>query len=221
MTRRSTRAWAAAALTGGALLASTGPANAQLGLPLGSVGQIVTDVGTTVGGVLPVGGGVVTGVTGTVGGIVTGATGTVTGVVDDVLAGGGGGLLSGGALDSLLGTLGVVPGGVGGVGGAGGAGGPAGSVVGGSGSGVIDARSPNVKFTVLSRLSRIAKTGRIPVRVSTDEAGIVAFRGSVRPGKALKKSRTARRAAAAKPIKFPSAVLAYRKAGALRVTISS
>lgn len=224
MTLRFTRPWAAAALSAGALIASTGLAHAQLGLPLGGLGQIVTDVGTTVGGALPAGGGVVTGATGTGGGIVTGTTGTVTGAVDQVLDGAGDGLLGGGALDSLLGTLGVVPGAPGGAGGAGGAGGPAGTVIGGAGSGaagsLIDARSPNVKLTVLSRLSRIAKTGRIPLKVTTDEAGIVAFRGSVRPGKALEKSRrAARKAAAAKPIRFPSAVLAYRRAGSLRVTI--
>lgn len=224
MTSRSLRAAAVGALTAGALLAPTAPAGAQLGLPLPDVGQIVTQVGDTAGGALPVGGGVVTGATGTVGGIVSGTTGTVTGTIDhvlgNVLGGAVGGLLPSGTLDSLLGVLGVAPlGGAGGPGGASGAGG--GAATPGAGGFVVDARSPNARFTVLSRLSRIAKTGRIPLRVTTDEAGIVAFKGSVRPGKARKgaKGKRAAKAVSRKPIQFPSAVLAFRKAGSLRVTI--
>jgi hypothetical protein len=65
MTSRSLRAAAVGAVTAGALLAPTAPAGAQLGLPLPDLGQIVTEVGGTVGGVLPVGGGAVTETTGT------------------------------------------------------------------------------------------------------------------------------------------------------------
>jgi ribosomal protein S9 len=182
----------------------------------------VTQVGGTVGGVLPVGGGVVTETTGTVGGIVTGTTGTVTNTVDQALGGalGGGGLLPTDALDSLLGSLGIVYlNGPAGPAGAGGAGGAAGTT--GPGGLVLDARSPNARFQVLSRLSLIATTGRIGVRVTVDEAGIVAFKGAVRPGKTRKlaKGKRALKAVSRKPIKFPSAVLAFRKAGSLRVTI--
>jgi hypothetical protein len=225
MTRSHLRAAAVGALTAGALLSPGTPAGAQLGLPLPDLGQIVTQVGGTVGGVLPVGGGVVTETTGTVGGIVTGTTGTVTDTVNQALGGalGGGGLLPTDTLDSLLGSLGLVylngPAGPAGAGGAGGAGTGAGTT--GPGGLVLDARSPNARFQILSRLSRIAKTGRIPVRVAVDEAGIVAFKGSVRPGKARKlaKRTGAKKAVSRKPIKFPSAVLAFRKAGSLRVTI--
>jgi hypothetical protein len=227
MIRSPLRAAAVGALAAGALLAPASPAIGQLGLPLPGLGQVVTDVGGTVGGVLPAGGGgVVTGATGTVGGLVTGTTGTVTGSVDQVLGGvlgggGPGGLLPTDALNILLGTLGIPLNGTPGAGGAGGSG--AGGVVPGPGGFVLDARSPNARFTVMSKLRRIAQTGRIPLRVTTDEAGIVAFKGSVRPGKARKvaQRKGARKAAAVsrKPIKFPSAVLGFRKAGSLRVTI--
>ena len=205
MTRRSTRAWAAAALTGGALIASTGPANAQLGLPLNTLPpgliEIVTDLGTTVGGALPAGGGVVTDVTGTVGGIVTGATGTVTGAVDQVLGSATGGLLPGDALDRPPrharrnprrgGRRRVEPAA------------PVGSPAAWSAADrapagpTIDARSPNVKFTVLSRLSRIAKTGRIPLDASPPTRP--ASSPSAAPSAPARRSRRAKKRPARRP----------------------
>ena len=231
MNHRSLRALAGA-VTAGALLVPASPASALLGLPLPEADQTLTQITDTVTGTLPVDGGIVTDTTGTVGGLLTDPVGTLTGtvgtvgtVVDGLVDGGAtGGLLPAGTLDSLLITLGLTPtSGTGTTGTGTGTGTTTGTstttLIPGTGGYVVDARSPNAKFQVLATLRRIAKTGRIPLRITTDEGGIVAFGGTLKPGKKLKARKRARKAAAAKAIRFPAATLGFRKAGSLRVTI--
>jgi hypothetical protein len=215
-----------ASLAATASLATASSASAALlGLPLPSPTTTTTTTTTSsllgsVGGLLPSDGGLVTGTVGTVGGLLGGVTGTVTGTLDTTLgsvldtSGSGGGLLPTGVVDSLLASLGVAPAGT-----AGGGTGTGASGTTGDGSVVVDARSPNATFKVLTKLRQIARTGKIKLRVSSDEPGIVAFGGSVRPGQARKARHAARRAATRKPLRIPAAVLAFRKAGALQVTI--
>lgn len=208
-------------------------ASAVLGLPLPNLGQVVLDLGNTVESILPTGG-VVTGVTGTVGGVVSGVQDSVTGSVDQVLAevlgGSGGSALPTDTLDQLLAALGLGSSGGGTSGG--GVNGSTGGVVGPGGvtipNGVVDAAAPEPKFVVLSTLRQVHKTGSLRIQVTNDEAGIVAVGGAIRPGAAVKKATTkkkakAKKSAAAKHdrrlIKFPSAVLAYRKAGPLTMTV--
>ena len=67
----------------------------------------------------------------------------------------------------------------------------------------------------ISKLKGIGRDGKMRLEVRTDEPGIVAVAGSVRPGDAVKKATKHSR----KLIKVPSVVLAYRKAGKLIVTV--
>lgn len=209
-----------------------------LGLPLPDLGQIVTDLGSTLGDtidqILPGTGAIVTETTGTVGGIITGTTGTVETVVDETLGGildgsglgtvvgpntGGGGanggLLPTDALTQLLGTLGIPI-----------SGGTAGQVTNADGTITVDSRAPGVTFTVLSKLRSVKKDGKLKLQVATDEPGVVAFTSAVRPGAAVK-AKKARKGVKRKPapkhsrklIKVPAVTLGFRKAGKLRVTV--
>jgi hypothetical protein len=175
-------------------------------------------------------GGAVTGALGTVGGLLpaapadpTGALAPVLDQIDGVLAGGQP-QLDPGALDGLLGSLGTLnpigdrtaPGAVAG---------PAGVVVGpGAATGVIDGAAPGVSVRVLTHLHSISKTRRMVVRLGASEPALVAIAGAVRPGKALKAkkkhSRKARSAASRSLVRIPKAMLAFRRAGGLRVRIS-
>jgi hypothetical protein len=145
---------------------------------------------------LPDLGGTVNQVTGAAGGLVPGAT---TPVAD--------------ALDGLLGTLGLPPATGNRAGSA-----PAGSVLGAPG-GVIDGRAPTVGVTVLSHLRVVRRTGRMVVRVTSSEASVVALSGTVRPGVRLRRYGHGRRGFRA-PVRVARALLAFRRQGALRVTIS-
>jgi len=219
-----------------------------LGLPVPDLGQVVTDVGQTVGGVvdpvLPGTGAIVTETTGTVGGIITGTTDTLNSTVDqtvgsildgsgldsvlDPITGtstaSGGGLLPTDTLNTLLQTLGIPT--LSGTG--------AGQSVAPDGSIIVDGRAPSATFKVLSRLRAVKRDGKLKLQVSIDEAGVVAFTSTVRPGvavktkKAAKKKSTrktkARRSAAAKKhsrkvIHVPAVTLGFRKAGVLKVTV--
>ncbi|HYF24646.1 MAG TPA: hypothetical protein VD931_02805 [Baekduia sp.] len=225
----------AAALTAGAPTAHAG----LLDSLLPSLGGTVTNVGSTVGSV-PLVGGVVTTVTGTVGGVVTGVEDTLTGTVDGLVGGvldgatGSGSLLPTDVLDQLLGTVGgaLAPGGATGATGAPGVPGTTGSggfvLINGvpTPTGVVDAAAPDMSVTVASTLRQIHKTGSLRLRVRSSEPGVAAIGGAVRPGTAYrkpkKKKKTARTSAARhsrKVIKFPAAVLAFRKAGELQVTV--
>jgi hypothetical protein len=207
------------------------PAQAQLlGGLLPNLGTIVTGTGQTLGnvvnGVLPGTGGVITGVTGTVGGVVGGVQDTVTGLVDDtlgsVLDGGAGGLLPGDVLDNLLGTLLANSTAAPGTPGTGTSGGPivlsGGSVT--PGGVVIDASAPRPTVKVLTKLKAIGSSGKMRMEIKTNEPGIVAVAGSVRPGVLFVKKGAKKGAKhSRKVIKIPSIVLGYRKAGKLTVTV--
>jgi hypothetical protein len=227
LTRKSRALVMGAAATTAFALPASGASGQLLGLPLPNLGQIVQDLGATVDSVLPTGG-VVTGVTGTVGGIVTGVESTVTGTVDsalgDVLGGVTGGLLPGTTLDQLLGTLGLtaVPGadGVGSI------------LVFANGQpvvpgapAVVDIAAPEPKVRVLSRLRQVHKTGSLRLQITSNEAGVMAVGGAVRPGLAVKSKKATKKARAAAVkhsralIKFPAAILAFRKPGSLTMTV--
>lgn len=225
---------AAALLSIGALSAGTAvaaaPAQAQLlGGLLPNIGTIVTDLGTTLGGtvdaVLPGTGAIITGVTGTVGGVVTGVQNTVTGTLDQTLGGvlgGENGLLPPDVLDNLLNTLlgnSTAAPGTPGTGSSGGVIVLSGGSVGPGGI-VLDASAPRPTVTVLSKLKQIGKTGKMRIEIKTNEPGIVAVAGKVRPGAAVKAKKGAKRAKhSRKLIKVPQITLGYRRAGKLVVTV--
>jgi len=177
--------------------------------------------------------------TGTAGGLVSGVESQVTGTVDatlgDVLDAATGTLPTGApttgglpasTLDSLLAALGLAP--RGGLAGGGSSGGTTGSS---SGTTVaVDGSPPKVTFTLLTRLRTVVRGQRLRVRVTTDEPGVVALRGDVKPGLKRRTARPkARRAPGTPPaaayrhsrtaIKVPTAVLAFRRAGSLTVSI--
>jgi hypothetical protein len=227
--RRAAALLSIGALGAGTAVAAT-PAQAQLlGGLLPNIGSIITGTGQTLGGLvdglLPGVGGVVTGVTGTVGGVVTGVQATVTGTVDQTLGGvlgGANGLLPPNVVGTLVGTLlgnsTAAPGtpGIGTSGGVivlnGGSIGPGGVV--------LDASAPRPTVTVLSRLSQIGKTGKMRIEIKTNEPGIVAVAGAVRPGAAVKpRNGTTAAKHSRKLINVPKITLAYRKAGKLFVTV--
>lgn len=233
---------AAALLSIGALSAGTAvaaaPAHAQLGgglLP--SIGTIITDTGTalggTVNGVLPGTGGVITGVTGSVGGIVAGVESSVTAPLDQTLngllgggGGGGGSALPDNVLDTLLATLLGNSTAAPGTPGTGTSGGPivlsGGSI--GPGGVILDASAPRPTVRVLSKLEQIGRSGKVRVEIKTNEPGIVAVAGKIRPGVAAKTKKRARKGAkkvrhSRKLIKVPQITLGYRRAGKLVVTV--
>lgn len=244
MTRSPLHALAAVALAGAALGIPAGVAFAAdadlraLGLPLADAGELVADVGETLGGtvdpILPGTGAIVTETTGTVGGIITGGTQSVDDVVDQTVGGildgsdlgtvvgpdapGGGsdgGLLPTDALTALLQTVGIPL-----------LGSAPGMVTNADGSVTIDTRAPGVTFKVLSRLRNVKRSGKLKLQVATDEPGIVALTSTVRPGRKAKARRKAKKSARASAVKhsrkvihIPAATLGFRKAGALTVTV--
>ena len=230
--RRVTALLTIGALSAGTALAAS-PAQAGLldGLPLPNVGSLVTGTGATLGGVvngiLPGTGGVITGVTGTVGGVIGGVQDTVAGSLDETLGGilgGGGGVLPDDILGTLLGTLlansSAAPGtpGFGGPG----AGGPivlSGAQMGPNGA-VLDASAPRSTVTVITKLKQVGKTGKMKLRIKTNEPGVVALKSNVRPGATIKAKKGQKPVKVSKKlIKIPQIVLGYRKAGTLDVTV--
>jgi hypothetical protein len=170
---------------------------------------------------LPDATGTVNQVTGLVGGLAPAAPAPVQDALDALLAGGLPSL-DPGAVDGLLGTIGV-PAAGGSRAGAPGIG-AAGTVLGATG-GVVDGRAPTVTVTVLSHLRVVRRTGRMVIRVASSEPSVVALAGTVRPGQRLRakkaNKRTARAAASFRAlIKVKRALLAFRRQGALQVTIS-
>jgi hypothetical protein len=184
-----------------------------------------------VGGVTgtPPPGGTVGGTTGTVGGTVGGAPGgvitdtgsTIAGAIDGVLGstpGSGGSTLPSSTVADLVDKL---LGGSSSGASSGGGSSPAGSSQGAgfnSSSSSSDKAAPKLRFTILSKLGRAAKTGKLKLRVTANEPAVVAFDGLLRPGqarrvhgKALPVSR--------KLIRTKTAVLAFRSAGKLTVTV--
>jgi hypothetical protein len=225
---------AAALLSIGALSAGTAvvaaPAQAQLlGGLLPSIGTIVTGTGEALGGtvdsILPGTGGVITGVTGTVGGAVGGIETAITGTLDQTLAGilgGDGGALPPNVLDTLLGTLlgnSTAAPGTPGTGNSGGVIVLSGGSIGPGGI-VLDASAPRPTVTVLSKLKQIGSSGKMRMEIKTNEPGIVAVLGKIRPGAAVKAKRGTKAAKhSRKLIKIPQITLGYRKAGKLVVTV--
>lgn len=174
----------------------------------------VTTVVDSVTGVLDTAtGGAVSGATGTAGGVLSGAGGQLGGTLESILTAGGGatgggaGSLPASTVTTLLSFLGA-SGTAGGAQGTAGPGGAGGQAV------VVDGRAPRAVVSAVSKLRSTAKTGRLVLRVTLDEPGVVVLGGTLRPGKARKGQTVSR-----KPIHFPAAVLGYRKAGALRVTV--
>lgn len=219
--RRATAAALSIAALGSGAAVATAPAQAGLLDSVPSVGAIITQTGQTLGGLLPGAGGVVTGVTGAVGGVVSGVQGSVTGVVDQTLGGvvgRGGGALPDGVVSSLLNTLLGNSSAAPGTPGFGSSGGPivlSGAQRGPGGVILLDASAPTPKVRVLSKLKQVSKTGRMRIEIATNEPGIVAVAGNIRPGAAVKKARKGSR----KLIGVPQVVLAYRRAGKLVVTM--
>jgi hypothetical protein len=211
---------------GAAVVAAPAQAGLLDGL-LPNVGTIITGTGATLGGVvngiLPGTGGLITGVTGTVGGVVGGVQESVTGVVDQTLGGvlGGitDGLLPNDVLNNLLGTLLANSTARPGTPGTGTTGGPivlAGGTITPKGV-VVDANAPRPTVKVLSKLRAIGAAGKMRMEISTNEPGIVAVAGSLRPGLAVKTQKAVKHSR--RLIKVPSIVLGYRKAGKLLVTV--
>jgi hypothetical protein len=204
-----------------AALALPVAANAQLGLPLPPlpvsspdptqvVGQITDPLPDPLSGVVDT-------VTGTVGGVVDTTTGTVGGVTDtvgqtvDQVLGGTLDQLPLGTVDDLLGSAGLN--------GANGANGAPGVRILPDGTVLVDSRAPVTKLKVLNHNRTVGRRGKLRLQVSSDEPSVVALVGTVRPGRAWRLHGKAAKHHSRKAIKIPKVVLAYRKAGALRLTI--
>ncbi|MGH2942137.1 MAG: hypothetical protein ACRDLN_05115, partial [Solirubrobacteraceae bacterium] len=94
-----------------------------------------------------------------------------------------------------------------------------GGTIGASGV-VLDASAPRPTVTVLSKLSQIGRDGKMRVEIRSDEPGIIAVAGTLRPGAPVKSKKGASAARhSRKVIKVPQIVLAYRKAGKLVATV--
>ena len=212
-----------APLFAAAVVAVTIPAAAaaQLGLPLPPVPDPVQTVTGSTPAVPDPLAGVVDTVTGTVGGVVdtvTNTTGDPTGgVVDtvgqtvDQVLGGTLPQLPTGTVDDLLGAAGLN-----GLNGANGAPGQPGVKVLPDGTVVVDKRPPTTKVTVLNRNRTVGRNGKLSLKITSDEPSVVALVGTVKPGRkwhARGKSHSRR------AIRIPKVVLAYRQAGALKLTI--
>jgi hypothetical protein len=193
-------------------------ASAQLALPLPDPITQTTDQIT--GAVPDPVGGVVDTVTGTVGGVVTTATDTTGGLTDtvgqtvDQVLGGTLGELPIGTVDDLLGAAGLS-----GLNGVNGAQGTPGVTILPDGTVLVDRRAPVTKVTVLNRNRTVGRNGKLRLQIASDEPSVVALNGSVRPGRAWRLHGKAAQRHSRKAITIPKVVLAYRSAGALRLTI--
>jgi hypothetical protein len=154
---------------------------------------------------------------GDVGGLLDDVTGALPApigdTVDDVL-GGSLGELPSGTVDDLLGSIGVA-----GLDGAPGAPGTPGVTVLPDGTILVDSRPPVTGVKVLSKTREVGRTGRLRLQISSDEPSIIALGGTIRPGITRKVHGHRLRHHSRKPIRLPSAVLSYRKAGPLKVAI--
>lgn len=208
-------------------------AHAQLGLPLPDPTQVITQTTDPITGAVT---GVISDPAGTVTGTVTDPTGTVgsvidtvTGTVNDTTGGATGGITDtiGGTIDQVLGgTLDSLPTGTiddllgaAGLNGKNGANGAPGVTVLPDGTVVVDKRPPNTTVKVLDRNRKVGKNGKLRLQIASDEPSVVALVGSVKPGRAYKLHGLAKKHHSRKAVKIPKVLLAYRKAGALRLTI--
>ena len=84
----------------------------------------------------------------------------------------------------------------------------------------LDASAPRSTVTVLSKLKQVGKTGKMKLRIKTNEPGVVALKSNVRPGATVKAKKGVKAAKVSKKlIKIPQIVLGYRRAGTLDVTV--
>jgi len=211
-----------APLLAAAALAVSVPAaaSAQLGLPLPSLPDPTQTTNQVTGSLPDPLAGAVDTVTGTVGGVVDTVNNTTGGVTDtvgqtvDQVLGGTLGELPTGTIDDLLGAAGLN-----GLNGANGANGQPGVTVLPDGTVVVDKRAPVTKVTVLNRNRAVGRSGKLSLRISSDEPSVVALVGTVKPGRAWHLSRSAAKRHSRQTIKIPKVVLAYRKAGSLKLTI--
>jgi hypothetical protein len=185
----------------------TGTVDQTLTDPTGTVTSTVTDPTGTIGGVIDT-------TTSTLDGATGGTTGTITDpvvqTIDQVL-GGTLATLPTGTIDDLLGAAGLN--------GANGANGASGVTVLPDGTVVVDKRPPNTTVKVLDRNGKVGRSGKLRLQIASDEPSVVALVGSVKPGRAWKLHGRAKKLHSRKAIKIPKVMLAYRKAGALRLTI--
>jgi len=199
-------------------------AHAQLGLPLPvplpDPTQVITQTTDTITQTTTdTLGGTVTDPTGTVGSVIDTVTGTVgdpTGTVGqtvDQVLGGTLGTLPSGTVDDLLGAAGLA-----GKDGANGAAGPGVKVL-PDGTIVVDKRPPVTTVKVLDRNRKVGRNGKLRLQISSDEPSVVALIGTVKPGRAYHLHGRKLKQHSRKSVKLPKVVLAYRKAGALRLTI--
>jgi hypothetical protein len=188
----------------------TGAVTGTVTDPTSTITSTVTDPTGTIGGVIDT-------TTSTLDGATGGTTGTITDpivqTVDQVL-GGTLATLPAGTIDELLGAAGLA-----GANGANGASGGSGVTVLPDGTVVIDKRPPNTTVKVLDRNGKVGRSGKLRLQISSDEPSVVALAGSVKPGRAWKLHGRAKKLHSRKSIAIPKVVLAYRKAGALRLTI--
>lgn len=202
--------------------ATTGTVTGTVGTVTGAVGGATGTTSDPLGTVTGTVGSVVGGVTGAAGGLITDPTQGVTGTVGGLLGGSPAGTLPTGTVTELITVLLGGQGAAGGAGAGGSTSGSAGSappIVGGAPNGtVVDQRAPVARFRTLSRLSRVGRTGKLVLRVTSDEAGVVVFQGAVRPGKGIRRHGRVVRVSR-KLVKFRPVLLGFRKAGALRVTL--
>ena len=72
---------------------------------------------------------------------------------------------------------------------------------------------------MLNRNRTVGRSGKLSLRISSDEPSVVALAGTVKPGRTWRLHGKAAKRHSRKAIKIPKVVLAYRKAGALKLTI--
>jgi hypothetical protein len=68
----------------------------------------------------------------------------------------------------------------------------------------LDASAPRSTVQVLSKLKQVGKTGKMKLRIKTNEPGVVALKSNVRPGATVKAKKGAKTAKVSKKlIKIP------------------
>jgi hypothetical protein len=175
--------------------------------PTGTITSTVTDPTGTVGSVIDTTTSTIDGATG---GVTSPITDPVVQTVDQVLDGTLSSLPTG-TIDDLLGAAGLA--------GKNGTNGANGVTVLPDGTVVVDKRPPNTTVKVLDRNGKVGRNGKLRLQIASDEPSVVALVGSVKPGRAWKLHGRAKRLHSRKAIAIPKVMLAYRKAGALQLTI--
>jgi hypothetical protein len=89
----------------------------------------------------------------------------------------------------------------------------------GASASASDSTAPTATLKVVSHFVTLAKSGKVRLRVTLSEPGVVALGGSLRPGPGVKRHGHARRVSRA-VVRLPSSVLGYRSPGALDVDVA-